>query len=198
MTTPALRLAQARQLTVRKILFSRLDALVRCARGSDAFARLFSGQRLEEFELALAESATRLALRHNGREPADHLLGATRALAAAITALVVERAERAERGNYECDVKKLGKGLGHGDLAAARHAFCLLGLERRDDERRFLWSERRRARGWRAPPLRVPWLPQRWPHRVQCAQVKYCSRASQKLPWAAHKAACKITSPRMK
>jgi putative alpha-1,2-mannosidase len=34
--------------------------------------------------------------RHNGQEPADRLLCATRALAAAITALVAERAERAK------------------------------------------------------------------------------------------------------
>ena len=71
---------------------------------SDAFARLFSGQRLEEFKLAQAESAARFALRHNGQEPTDRLLGATRALAAAITALV---AERAERDKLECAVKKL-------------------------------------------------------------------------------------------
>jgi hypothetical protein len=94
MTTTAFRLAQARQLTVRKILFSRFDALVRGAGVSDAFARLFSRQRLEEFKLAQAESAARFALRHNGQEPADRLLGATRALAATITALVTERAER--------------------------------------------------------------------------------------------------------
>ena len=93
-TITAFRLAQARQLIVRKILFSRFDALVRGAGVSDAFARLFSGQRLEEFKLAQAESAARFALRHNGQEPADRLLGATRALAAAITALVAERAER--------------------------------------------------------------------------------------------------------
>ena len=93
-TITAFRLAQARQLIVRKILFSRFDALVRGAGVSDAFARLLSGQRLEEFKLAQAESAARFALRHNGREPADRLLGATRALAAAITALVAERAER--------------------------------------------------------------------------------------------------------
>jgi hypothetical protein len=36
MTTTAFRLAQARQLTVRKILLSRFDALVRGARVSDA------------------------------------------------------------------------------------------------------------------------------------------------------------------
>jgi hypothetical protein len=78
---------------LRKILLSRFDALVRGARVSDAFARLLSGQRLEEFKLAQAESAARFALRHNGQEPAT-LLGATRTLAAAITALVANRAER--------------------------------------------------------------------------------------------------------
>ncbi len=98
-TTTSFRLAQARQLTVRKTQFSRFDALVRGARVSDAFARLFSEQRLEEFKVAPAESAARFsaarfALRRNGQEPADRLLGATRALAAAITALVAELAER--------------------------------------------------------------------------------------------------------
>ena len=92
-TISAFRLAQVRQLIVRKILFSRLDALVRGAGVSDAFARLLSGQRLEEFKLAQAESAAGFAMRHNGQEPADRLLGATRALEAAITALVAERAE---------------------------------------------------------------------------------------------------------
>jgi hypothetical protein len=28
-----------------------------------------------------------------------------------------------------------------------------------------------------------------------CKSVEYCSRACQKLHWAAHKAACKVTSP---
>jgi hypothetical protein len=31
-----------------------------------------------------------------------------------------------------------------------------------------------------------------------CKSVEYCSRACQKLHWAAHKAACKVTSPRSK
>jgi hypothetical protein len=124
---------------VRKILFSRFDALVRGARVSDTFARLFRCQGLEEFKLAQAESAARFALRHNGQEPAERLLGATRALAATITALV---AERAERDKLERAVEKLiadaaAKSI---NLAAARHAFGLLGWERRDDERRFLWS----------------------------------------------------------
>ncbi len=71
---------------------------------SDAFARLFSRQRLEEFKLAQAVSAARFALRQNGQEPADRLLCATRALAAAITALV---AERAERDKLECAMEKI-------------------------------------------------------------------------------------------
>ncbi len=58
---------------------------------SDVFAQLFSGQRLKEFKLAQAESAARFALRHNCQEPADRLLGATRALAAAIKVLLDAR-----------------------------------------------------------------------------------------------------------
>ncbi len=58
-TMTAFRLAQARQLILRKILFSRFDALVRGAGVSDALAQLLSGQRLEEFKLAQAESAAR-------------------------------------------------------------------------------------------------------------------------------------------
>jgi hypothetical protein len=72
-------------------LFSRFDALVRGARVSDAFAQRFSWQRLEEFKLAQAQSAARFALRHNGQEPADRLLGATRALAAVIKVLLDAR-----------------------------------------------------------------------------------------------------------
>jgi ankyrin repeat protein len=83
MTTTEFRSAQARQLIVRKILFSRSDALVRGAGISDAFAQLFITQMLEEFKLAQAESAVRFALRHNGQ---NRLLGATRALETAITA----------------------------------------------------------------------------------------------------------------
>ncbi len=95
MTTTAFRLAQARQLNVRMILLNRSYALVRDARVSYGFARLFYEQRLEEFKLAQAESAARFALRHNGQ---NRLQGATRALAAAITALVAERAERDNHG----------------------------------------------------------------------------------------------------
>jgi hypothetical protein len=85
-TTTAFRLAQARQLTVHKILWSRSDLLVRMVSGG--FARLLIEQRLEEFKLAQAESAARFALRHYGQ---NRLQGATRALAAAITALRAER-----------------------------------------------------------------------------------------------------------
>ena len=81
-TTTAFRLAQTRQLIVRKILFSRFDALVRGAQVSEDFAASFSAQRLEEFKLAQAESAARFALRHYGQ---NRLQGATRALEAAIT-----------------------------------------------------------------------------------------------------------------
>jgi hypothetical protein len=124
----AFRLAQARQLIVRKILFSRFDALVRGARVSDAFARLLSGQRLDELKLAQAESAARFALRYNGQEPADRLLGATRALVAAITALV---AERAERDKLERAMEKI---IVEGSAAA-----CLLLSRQR---RGRLWSRR--------------------------------------------------------
>jgi hypothetical protein len=103
MTTTAFHLAQARQLTVHKILLSRYDALVRGALVSDAFARLWSEQKLEEFKLAQAVSAARFALRHKGR---NRLHGATRALAAAITALVAERAERDKLGR-----DKLGRAV---------------------------------------------------------------------------------------
>ncbi len=45
---------------MRDILLSRFDALVRDAGVSDAFARLFIDQMVEEFKLAQAESAARL------------------------------------------------------------------------------------------------------------------------------------------
>ncbi len=97
---------------------------MRRAQVIDTVAALFNEQRLEEFKLEQAESAARFALRHNGRRPGDRLQGPTRALAATITALV---AEYAERDKLECAVNKLLATLGHFDLAAARHAFCLLG-----------------------------------------------------------------------
>jgi ankyrin repeat protein len=52
--TTALIIATAKGHVERKILISRFDALVRDAGVSDAFALLFSGQRLEEFKLAQA------------------------------------------------------------------------------------------------------------------------------------------------
>ena len=71
---------------------------------SEAFARLFSGQRLDEFK-----RAARFALRHNGQEPADRLLGATRALAAAITLLLDarEKCDKLEREKFERAVSEL-------------------------------------------------------------------------------------------
>jgi hypothetical protein len=82
-------------------LSQEIDALVRGARVSDDFAALLIAQRLEEYKFAQAESAARFALRHNGQ---NRLHGATRALAAAITAL---RAERTERDKLERAVNKL-------------------------------------------------------------------------------------------
>ena len=193
-TITAFRLAQARQLIVRKILFSRFDALVRGARVSDAFARLFSGQRLEEFKLAQAESAARFALRHNGQEPADRLLGATRALAAAITALV---AERAERDKLECAVKNLFSdslamsispqpvtlsacSAESGATTSAASSGSSAGASGAGERRRCACPGC--TNGGRTKCS-------------ACKSVEYCSRACQKLHWAAHKAACKVTSP---
>jgi ankyrin repeat protein len=122
-TITTFRLAQARQLIVRNILFSRFDALVRGAGVSDEFARLFSGQRLEEFKLTQAESAARFALLHNGQEPADRLLGATRALSAVITALV---AERAERDKLECAGSELFADASAMSISPRLDTFCLL------------------------------------------------------------------------
>jgi hypothetical protein len=106
-TTTAFRLALARQLTVRKILFERICELVRGAWVSDEFATLFIAQRFEEFKLVQAESAARFALRNNGRLPADRLQGPTRALAAAMKALLHVRErderERVERERVDCE-----------------------------------------------------------------------------------------------
>ena len=179
---------------MRKILFSRFDALVRGAGVSDAFARLFSGQRLEEFKLAQAESAARFALRHNGQEPTDRLLGATRALAAAITALV---AERAERDKLECAVSELFADASAmsispqpvtlsdcsaegGATTSAASSVSSAGASGA--------SERRHCA---CPGCSNDGLNQ----CSACKSVEYCSRACQKLHWAAHKAACKVTSP---
>jgi hypothetical protein len=194
MTTSAFRLAQARQLTVRKILFSRFDALVRDAGVSDAFARLFSGQRLEKFKLAQAESAARFALRHNGQEPADRLLGATRALAAAITALV---AERAERDKPECVVGKFFAGASAMSISpqpvtlpasSAESGATTSAASSGSSSGASGASERRRCA--------CPGCPNGGLNKCSaCKIVEYCSRACQKLRWAAHKAACKVTSP---
>ena len=194
-TITAFRLAQVRQLIVRKILFSRFDALVRGARVSDAFARLFIDQMVEEFKLAQAESAARFALRLNGQESTDRLLGATRALAAAITALV---AEHAERDKLECAVNKL-----FGDASAMSISPQPVTLSACSAESGATTSaassgssagasgagERRRCA--------CPGCPNGGRTRCSaCKSVEYCSRACQKLHWAAHKAACKVASPR--
>jgi hypothetical protein len=196
MTPTAFRLAQARQLTVRKILFRRFDALVRDARVSDAFARLFSGQRLEEFKLAQAESAARFALRKNGQEPADCLLGATRALAAAITALV---AERAEREKIELATSELfGKATA---LSISPQPVTLSACSAESGATTSAASSGSSAGASGARERRHCAFPGCFNDGLnQCSaykSVEYCSRACQKLHWAAHKAACKVkvTSP---
>jgi hypothetical protein len=179
MTTTAFRLAQARQLTVRKDLFSRFDALVRGAQVSD-YLRLFSEQRLEEFKLAQAEGAARFALRHNGQKPEDRLLGATRALAAAITALVAERAERAdlERSSPQ-PVTLSACSAESGATTSAASSSSSAGASGA--------GERRRCACSGCPNCAASLCD-------ACKSVWYCSRACQKLHWAAHKAACKVTS----
>jgi hypothetical protein len=193
-TITAFRRAQARQLIVRKILFSRFDALVRGAGVSDAFARLFSGQRLEEFKLAQEESAARFALRHNGQEPADRLLGATRALAAAITALV---AERAERDKHECAANKL-----FGDAAAmsiSPQPVTLFDCSAESGATTSAASSGSSAGASGASERRHCARPGCSNDGLNqcsaCMSVEYCSRTCQKLHWAAHKAACKVASP---
>jgi hypothetical protein len=193
MTTTAFRLAQARQLIVRKILFSRFDALVRGAGVSDAFARLFSGQRLEEFKLAQAESAAWFALRHNGQEPADRLLGATRALAAAITALV---AERAERDKPECAVKK--RFADASTMSISPQPVTLSDCSAESGATTSAASTGSSTGASGASERRCcacPGCPNGGRNKCSaCKSVEYCSRASQELHWAAHKAACKVTS----
>ncbi len=127
-------------------------------------------------------------------EPTDRLLGATRALAVAISALV---AERAEHNKPECAVKKVmadaspmsispqpvtlsdcsaesGSAASSGSSAGASGA-----------------SERRRCAR--------PGCPDGGRNKCSaCKSVEYCSRACQKLHWAARKAACKVASPRSK
>ncbi len=79
---------------------------------------------LEEFKVAQAESAARFALRHNGQKPEDRLLGATRALAAAITALV---AEHAERDKLECALNELLADASAMAISPQPDTFRLLG-----------------------------------------------------------------------
>jgi len=193
MTTTAFRLAQARQLTVREILFSRFDALVRGAGVSDVFARLFSGQRLEEFKLAQAESAARFALRHNGQEPADRLLGATRALAAAITGLV---AEHAERDKLECAVNKLLADASA--MAISPQPDTLSACSAESGATTSAASSGSSAGASGASERRhcaCPGCSNDGLNQCSaCKSVEYCSRACQKLHWAAHKAAYKVTS----
>ncbi len=193
-TITAFRLAQARQLTVRETQFSRFDALVRGARVSDAFARLFSRQRLEEFKLAQAESAARFALRHNGREPADCLLGATRALAAAIPALV---AERAERDKLECAVKNLFSETLAMSISPQPVTLsdCSAQSDATTSAASFGSSTGAPGAGERRRCACPGCLKDGHSKCSACMSVKYCSRPCQKLHWAAHKTACKVTSP---
>jgi hypothetical protein len=170
---------------------------VRDARVSDAFVRLFSEQRLEEFKLAQAESATRFALRHNGQEPADRLLGATRWLAAAITALV---AEHAERDKLECAVNKLLADASAMSISPqpdtlsacpAESGATTSAASSGSSAGASVARERRRCA---CPGCSNDGLNQ----CSACKSVEYCSRACQKLHWAVHKAACKATSPESK
>ncbi len=193
-TISAFRLAQVRQLIVRKILFSRFDVLVRVARVSDNFAALFITQMVEEFKLAQAESAARFALRHDGQKPADRLLGATRALAAAITALV---AERAERDKLERAVEKLFADASAMSISpqpvtlsdcSAESGATTSAASSGSSAGASGASERRRCA--------CPGCPNGGRNKCSaCKSVEYCGRACQKLHWAAHKAACKVTSP---
>jgi hypothetical protein len=190
-TTTAFRLAQARQLTVRKMLLSRYDALVRGARVSDSFARLFIGQRLEEFKLAQAESAARFALRHNGQ---NRLQGATRALAAAIAALV---AERAERDKLERAVNKLFADVS--EMSISPQPVTLPACSAEGGATTSVASSGSSAGASGASERRhcaCPGCSNDGLNQCSaCNSVEYCSEACQKLHWAAHKAACKATSP---
>jgi hypothetical protein len=184
---------------VRTTLFSRFYAL---AQVSDAFAQRLRWKRLEEFKLAQAESAARLALRHNGQEPTDRLVGATRALAAAITALVAERAERdkLERDKLERAVEKL-----FADAAAMSISPQPVTLSARSAEggaRTSAASSGSSAGASGAGKCRrfaCPGCPDGGSTKCSaCKSVDYCSRACQKLHWAAHKAACKLWEQDMK
>jgi hypothetical protein len=49
--------------------------------------------------------------------------------------------------------------------------------------------------GLASAALRVPWLPQRRSHQVQCVQERrVLQQACQRLHCSAHKAACKVTA----
>jgi hypothetical protein len=99
-TTAAFLRAQLRQVTVRKILWSRQEELARGADVDNSFAAYLtdlSNLRLAQFQLEQAESACRFALRHNGQPPWSRLRGPTRALTAAIEAVVGARDERLKR-----------------------------------------------------------------------------------------------------
>ncbi len=172
----------------------RFDALVRGAGLSDAFARLFSGQMLEEFKLAQAKSAARFALRHNGQKPADILLGATRALDAAITALV---AERAECDKLECAVKELF--IDASAMSISPQPVTLSACSAESGATTSAASSVSSAGATGAGEGRrcaSPGCPNSGGNMCgACGSVAYCSRACQKLHSAAHKAACKVTSP---
>jgi hypothetical protein len=136
----------------------------------------------------------RFALRHNGQEPADLLLGATRALAAAITALV---AERAECDKLESAVKKFfidasaisispqpvtpsACSAESGVTTSAASCGSSAGASGAEERRR----------------CACPGCPNGSRTRCSaCKSVEYCSRACQKQHWAARKAASKVTSP---
>jgi hypothetical protein len=160
---------------------------------SDAFARLFSGQRLEEFKLAQAESAARFTLRHDGQEPADRLLGATRALAAAITALV---AERAERDKLECAANNLFADASAMSISPQPVTLSACSAESGATTSAASSGSSAGASGaGERGRCACPGCPNGGSSKCSaCYSVEYCSRACQKLHWAAHKPACK-TSP---
>jgi hypothetical protein len=169
------------------------------------FAALFNMPRLEELKLEQAESAARFALRHNGQMPVHRLLGATRALTAAMTALRGERAERVERElrgeravAAEVDAGRAGRDLAvgfatmsispqpltfsagsdeSGTTTSAASSGSSAGASGAGEERR----------------CACPGCPNGGGNMCgACDSVAYCSRACQKLHWPAHKAVCKV------
>jgi hypothetical protein len=126
-------------------------------------------------------------LQHNGQEPANRLQGAARALAAAISALV---AEHAERDKLKCAVNNLLADASAmsispqpvtlsdcsaegGATTSAASSVSSAGASGA--------SERRRCA--------CPGCPDGSRNKCSaCKSVEYCSRACQKLHWAAHKA----------